>query len=268
MESTIDRENPTFIQEDSIIRKDAELIDQSRNFQLNQKILSNMAQGKQKMSAQTIKLSSPLQESMLFIAMVCSTLQYFAMVVLIPQMCSEKYRSLTNAEVGILLVTSTSGELVSNRYTEVLIDKLGIRWSLHVGFLLQVTASYVFWQVSYLDNDQDFLVLGFLTKMVHGIGTGTLKSVCLVARASNREYKYHTHEDHFQWILLSESLGFILGPLLVAIMAVYQQLDYSNDIFLMLAVATSCVWILFTACFSEVEPVKNNLSWSESRLRE
>ena len=136
-------------------------------------------------------------------------------------MCSDKYRSLTNAEVGILLVTSTSGELASNRYTEVLIEKLGIRWSLHMGFLLQVSASYAFWQVSYLAVDHDFLVMGFLTKLIHGIGTGTLKSVCLVARASNREYKYHSHEDHFQWILLSESIGFVLGPFLVAIMATY-----------------------------------------------
>ena len=90
-------------------------------------------------------------------------------------MCSDKYRSLTNTEVGILLVTSTSGELGSNRYTEVLIEKLGIRWSLHMGFLLQVSASYAFWQVSYLTVDHDFLVLGFLTKLIHGIGTGTLK---------------------------------------------------------------------------------------------
>ena len=190
------------------------------------------------------------------------------MVVLIPQLCSDKYRSLTNTEIGILLVTSTSGELVSNRYTEVLIDKLGIRWSLHVGFLLQVSASYVFWKVTFIEASYDFLVFGFLTKLVHGIGTGTLKSVCLIARASNREYKYHSHEDHFQWILLSESIGFVLGPFLVAIMATYQRIDYSNDIFLMLAVATTCVWVLFFACFSEVEPVKNNLSWSENRLRE
>ena len=77
-----------------------------------------------------------MRELMLFMALVCSTLQYFAMVILIPIMCSLHYTSLTSVEIGILIIAATAGELASHRYTEPFIDKFGIKWSLQLGFIL------------------------------------------------------------------------------------------------------------------------------------
>ena len=82
-----------------------------------------------------------------------------------------------------------------------------------------------------------------------------MRSVCLIARASHKEYRNQLPEDHFRWILQGESLGYLLGPLLVAIMSTYMK-EQSSDIFLMLALATTSVWLFFTICFHEDEPIK------------
>jgi len=82
------------------------------------------------MSSKTINLSSPLRELMLFMTLAGSTMQNFAMIILIPLLCKYHHKSLNSLEIGMLIAAATTGELVSFRYTEPLISKFGIKWSL------------------------------------------------------------------------------------------------------------------------------------------
>ena len=50
--------------------------------------------GMQKISAETLNVSSPLREGMLFIALASSTMQHFAMVILIPIICNVQFKSI------------------------------------------------------------------------------------------------------------------------------------------------------------------------------
>ena len=50
--------------------------------------------GMQKISAESLNVSSPLREGMLFIALASSTMQHFAMVILIPIICHVQHTSI------------------------------------------------------------------------------------------------------------------------------------------------------------------------------
>jgi len=157
---------------------------------------------------------------------------------------------MTSLEIGLLISAATTGDLVAYRYSEPCISKFGIKWSLQLGFLMQIATSYAFWQVSFTQNDSDFATLAFLSRFGHGLGGGLLRQVCLIAHASNEKYRDINPEDHFRWILQGESLGYLAGPFLVTIMVSSEE-SASREIFLMLSVVTTVIWLFFTLCFSE-----------------
>ena len=97
------------------------------------------------------------------------------MIILIPILCKYHHPSLTSLEIGILLSSTTAGELVAYRYTEPCISNFGIKWSLQLGFLLQIATSYAFWYVTFIKNASDFVVLAFLIRLCHGMGGGILR---------------------------------------------------------------------------------------------
>ena len=85
----------------------------------------------QKISAEGINVSSPLREAMLFIALASSTMQHFAMVILIPFICTYDYNDkIESFEIGILLTAATAGELMANRFMEPSISRIGTKWSI------------------------------------------------------------------------------------------------------------------------------------------
>ena len=191
---------------------------------------------------------------MLFITLASSTMQTFAMVILIPSLCRNHHEVMTSLEIGLLISAATAGDLVAYRYSEPCISKFGIKWSLQLGFLMQIATSYAFWQVSFVQNDSDFATLAFLSRFGHGLGGGLLRQVCLIAHASSEKYRDFNPEDHFRWILQGESLGYLAGPLLICIMISTEE-KASREIFLMLSVVTTIIWLFFTLCFSD-EAVK------------
>ena len=93
----------------------------------------------------------------------------------------------------------------------------------------------------------------FFSRLLHGVGGGLLKSVCLLAHASGEYYKEDLPEDHFRWILQGESLGYLLGPFLVTFITTAEQVR-SREIFLYLAIATTLVWVFFSISFREQKP--------------
>ena len=142
---------------------------------ISKKAMSAMSKGKQKISAQKLDMNSPLRELMLFITLASSTMQTFAMVVLIPSLCRYHHEAMTSLEIGLLIAAATAGDLVAYRYSEPCISKFGIKWSLHLGFLAQIATSYAFWQVSFIENDSDFATLAFLARFGYGLGGGLLR---------------------------------------------------------------------------------------------
>ena len=120
---------------------------------------------------------------MLFVAIACSTMQQFAMVILIPFLCSYDHGAITSYEIGILLAASTAGELYIRRYIEPSISRLGTKWSIQLGFFLMIVASFSFWGASYLVNDEKFMFWTFVCRFCFGAGAGLLRSVIMVARA-------------------------------------------------------------------------------------
>ena len=92
---------------------------------------SKMSRGKQKkISSQALAVSSPMREAMLFIALACSTMQHFAMIILIPFICAFEHSEIKSYEIGIIMVSSTAGELISSRFTEPSISKIGSKWAI------------------------------------------------------------------------------------------------------------------------------------------
>ena len=71
-----------------------------------------------KISAVTLDVSSPFKEAVLFLALASSTMQHFAMVILIPFLCSYDHVEIKSYEIGILLAAATGGELIAARFTE------------------------------------------------------------------------------------------------------------------------------------------------------
>ena len=202
---------------------------------------------------QKISLSSPFQRLILFLTLASATLSQFAFVILLPILCRSHHESLKSHEIGMLIVALTAGELLAYRYTEPCISNFGIRWSLQLGFLFQISTGYAFWYVSFIQSDFDFLVYAFFSRLLHGVGGGLMKSVCLLAHASGEYYKEDLPEDHFRWILQGESLGYLLGPFLVTFITTAEQMR-SREIFLYLAIATTAVWVIFSISFREQQP--------------
>ena len=120
---------------------------------------------------------------MLFIALASSTMQHFAMIILIPFICTYDHKLIKSYEIGILLASATTGELIASRFTEPSISKIGIKWSIQLGFMFMVTASFAFWVVTYTTNDSEFMSLAFLSRFLYGFGSGLLRSVIMIARA-------------------------------------------------------------------------------------
>jgi len=96
-----------------------------------------------------------------------------------------------------------------------------------------IGTSYSFWSVSYVKNDMDFAVLAFLSRFFNGIGSGMLRSVILIAKAQGMKQSALQAEDHFRFHLQGESLGYLLGPLLIVITT---RDKLTRNIFLWLAV--------------------------------
>lgn len=163
-------------------------------------------------------MSSPLREAVLFLALASSTMQTFAMIILIPFICFYDHTEIKSYEIGILLAASVSGELIASRFTEPSISRLGTKWSIQLAFLFIVAASFAFWLVTHLTNDSDFMALGLLTRFVYGFGAGLIRSVIIIARAQSKKGKKELQaKDYFKWHMQAEALGYFLGPFILVI---------------------------------------------------
>ena len=185
---------------------------------------------------------------MLFIALASSTMQHFAMVILIPFICTYDHALIKSYEIGILLAAAMAGELIASRFTEPSISKLGTKWSLQLGFLAMVTSSFGFWGVTHLGNDSDFMTLGFLARFVYGLGVGLLRSVIIIARAQSKKGKKELQaRDYFKWHMQGEALGYFIGPLLILL--TFHNRGENETACLYLAIAQALVWFVFTLLF-------------------
>ena len=124
---------------------------------------------------------------MLFLALATSTMQHFAMVILIPFICTynDSFKStIKSYEIGIILATATAGELTANRLLEPCVSKLGTKWSIQLSFLLMTASSFAFWRVvAKVKNDSEVLMFAFVIRFAFGVGSGLLRSVLMIARA-------------------------------------------------------------------------------------
>lgn len=136
-----------------------------------------------KLSSEKIDVSNKLQEILMTLSLACSTMQLFAMVILLPFLVRFHHAQINSFEVGILIAACTVGELVACRFTEPVVSYLGTKWSLQLGFVFMIATSYAFWSISYIKNDMDFAMYAFIARMLNGIGSGLLRSVILIARA-------------------------------------------------------------------------------------
>lgn len=105
------------------------------------------------------------------------------MIVLIPFLCTYDHPLIQSYEIGILLASATAGELMASRFTEPSISKIGTKWSIQLGFMFMVVASFAFWMGTYVVNDSDFMAFAFMSRFLFGFGSGILRSVIMIARA-------------------------------------------------------------------------------------
>ena len=103
-------------------------------------------------------INSSIQEIILFISLACSTMQLFAMVILLPFLCRFHHDSITSSEIGILISACTMGEILASRFTEPSVSRYGTKASLQIGWIVMLATSYAFWSLSYAKNDTDFAV--------------------------------------------------------------------------------------------------------------
>ena len=158
------------------------------------------------------------------------------------------HSSITAFEMAIIITAHTAGFLVAYRNTEPFISKLGIKWSLQLGFLILIAASYAFWATTYIQNDSQFSTIAFISRFATGFGSGLLNAVCLIVRVSGHQYSDTTPDNHFKWHMQGEGFGYMMGPLLLV------RLNRTEDehlFFFYLAGVTSIIWLLFTMCFQE-----------------
>jgi len=88
--------------------------------------------------------------------------------------------------MGIIIAAQTAGSLMAYKYTEPLISKLGIKWSLQFGFLTLIVSSFAFWLATFIENDARFASMAYLSRLGAGFGSGILNAVCLIVRVSGR----------------------------------------------------------------------------------
>ena len=125
---------------------------------------------------------------------------------------------IASYEIGILLASATAGELTASRFTEPAISKIGSKWSIQLGFVFMVTASFAFWMVTYIENTSNFMVMAFLSRLTFGFGSGLLRSVIMIARAQSKKGKKKLQaRDYFKWHLSGEAFGYFFGPLLLVV---------------------------------------------------
>ena len=74
-----------------------------------------------KISSEHIYVGSLLRELMLFLALATSTMQYFAVVILLPMQSLVNHSSITGFEMGTIIASQTAGSLVAYRNIEPLI---------------------------------------------------------------------------------------------------------------------------------------------------
>ena len=94
---------------------------------------------------------------------------------------------MASYEVGILIAAAWAGGLIAPRFTEPAISKMGTKWSIQLGFLLMVAASFAFWFNTSIQNDSNFVAFAFFSRFMFGLGAGLLRSVIIVARAQSKK---------------------------------------------------------------------------------
>jgi len=67
---------------------------------------------------------------MLFLALASSTMQHFAMVILIPFMAAYEHDEVKSFEIGLLIGSAWAGSLIAGRFTEPAISKMGTKWAM------------------------------------------------------------------------------------------------------------------------------------------
>ena len=139
------------------------------------------------MSAESIIASSPMREAMLFLALASSTMQHFAMVILIPFMATYDHADVKSFEIGILIGAAWAGSMIAGRFTEPAISKMGTKWAMQLAFLFMCASSFAFWLVTSIVNDSEFMAFTFLSRFLFGIGSGLLRSVIIIARAQSKK---------------------------------------------------------------------------------
>lgn len=181
----------------------------------------------------------------------------FAMVILIPFICSRDHKEMQSYEIGILIASATAGQLSASRFTEPAINKLGTKWAIQLSFLFLVGASFAFWFVSQIINDSDFMAYAFMSRFLYGFGAGLLQSIIMVARAQSKKGKQEMQaKDYFKWQIQAEAFGYLMGPLLLV---VTMHSDESNDRTCMwLAIAQATIWFIFTVCFHDSTQLTGN----------
>ena len=187
---------------------------------------------------------------MLFIALASATMQHYAMIILIPFMCTHDHSSIQSYEIGILIAAATAGELISRRFTEPSISKLGTRYAIQLGFFLMVVGSFAFWLVSYITNDSNFTSLAFLARFIFGCGSGLLRSIVIVAHAlSKKSDQTMQAKDYLRFNFIGESFGYFLGPL---VMVLTNHSRWENERTCMwFAIINFVIWLVFSVTFYE-----------------
>ena len=168
-----------------------------------------------KMSSEQLEVSSTLRGLMLFLALATSTMQYFAIVILLPLQSLSMHSSINTLEMGLIIAAQTAGSLVAYRNVEPFVSKFGIKWSLQVGFLILIASSFAFWLATFIDNDSNFATAAFLARFGAGFGSGLLNAVCLLVRVSGQQFRDAEPDTHFRWHLQGEGFGYLMGPLFV-----------------------------------------------------
>ena len=130
-------------------------------------------------------VTSPLRDAMLFLSLASSTMQHFAMVIIIPFTCFYEHNQVKSYEIGILIAASWAGHLIASGFTELSISKLGTRWAIQLSFIFMMVASFALWLVVGISNDSEFTAFAFLCRFTFGFGAGLLRSVIIVARAQS-----------------------------------------------------------------------------------
>ena len=124
---------------------------------------------------------------MIFLAIASSTMQHFAMVILIPFLCAYEHQEVKSYEIGIILASAMAGDMISSKFTEPTISKMGTKWAIQLSFMFMMSASLAFYLITTLVNDSEFTAGAFFSRFTFGFGSGLLRSVLIVARAQSKK---------------------------------------------------------------------------------